>query len=56
LNTFVSPAGRSPVGINQAICAGVMGAWSELARWLLLKLPNAIVVQYQELQVDRDIF
>jgi hypothetical protein len=56
LNTLVSRAGMSRVGINQAICAGVMGAWSELARWLLQKLPNAIVVQDQELQVDRDIF
>jgi hypothetical protein len=46
----------SPVGINQAICAGVRGAWSAIARWLLQKLPNAIVVQDQELQVDRDIF
>ncbi|MEG3980467.1 hypothetical protein [Microcoleus sp. D3_18a_C4] len=27
-----------------------------LRRWLLQKLPNAIVVQNQELQVDRDIF
>jgi hypothetical protein len=33
-----------------------MGAWSAIARWLLQKLPNAIVVQGQELQVDRDIF
>jgi len=56
LNTLVSRAGMSPAGINQAICAGVMGAWSEIARWLLQKLPNAIVVQDQELQVDRDIF
>jgi len=46
----------SPAGINQAICAEVMGAWSEIARWLWQKLPNAIVVQEQELQVDRDIF
>jgi hypothetical protein len=46
----------SPAGINQAICAGVIGAWSEFARWLLQKLPNAIVVQDQELHVDRDIF
>jgi predicted Fe-S protein YdhL (DUF1289 family) len=45
-----------PVGINQEICAGVMGTRSEIARWLLQKLPNAIVVQDQELQVDRDIF
>jgi hypothetical protein len=28
LNTLVSRAGMSPVGINQAICARVMGAWS----------------------------
>jgi hypothetical protein len=46
----------SPAGINQAICAGVMGAWSELARWLWEKLPNAMVVQDQELEVERDIF
>jgi hypothetical protein len=45
-----------PMGINQAICAGVMGAWPEIARWLRQKLPNAIVVQDQELQLDRDIF
>jgi len=32
-----------------------MGAWSAI-RWLRQKLPNAIVVQDQELQVDRDIF
>ncbi|MEG4837272.1 hypothetical protein [Microcoleus sp. B9-D4] len=25
---MVSRAGMSPMGINQAICAGVMGAWS----------------------------
>jgi hypothetical protein len=56
LNNLVSRAGMSPVGINQAICAGVMGAWSQIARWLRQKLPNAIVVQDQELQVDRDIF
>jgi len=56
LNTLVSRAGMSPIGINQAICAGVMGAWSAIGRWLLQKLPNAIVVQDQELQVDRDIF
>ena len=46
----------SPAGINQAICAGVMGAWPAIARWLLQRLPNAIAVQDQELQVDRDIF
>ncbi|MEG4859114.1 hypothetical protein QUB75_16120 [Microcoleus sp. K1-B6] len=28
MNTLVSRAGMSPMGINQAICAGVMGAWS----------------------------
>ncbi|MEG4994030.1 hypothetical protein QUB19_20020 [Microcoleus sp. B4-C5] len=27
-----------------------------LRHWLLQKLPSAIVVQNQELQVDRDIF
>jgi hypothetical protein len=56
LNALLSRAGMSPAGIDRAICAGVMGAGSEIARWLLQKLPNAIVVQDQELQVDRDIF
>jgi hypothetical protein len=46
----------SPVGINQAICTGGMGPWPEIARWLRQKLPNAIVVQDQELEVERDIF
>ncbi len=46
----------SPVGINQAICARVIGAWFAIARWLRQKLPNTMVVQDQELQVDRDIF
>ncbi|HEY9300486.1 MAG TPA: hypothetical protein VIQ31_29810 [Phormidium sp.] len=46
----------SPAGIDRAICAGVMGARWELARWLQQKLPNAVVVQDQELQVERDIF
>ena len=44
------------MGIDRAICAGVMGAWPEIARWLRQKLPNAIVVPDQELQVERDIF
>jgi len=56
LNALLSRAGMSPAGINQAICAGGMGAWPAIARWLRQKLPNAIVVQDQELQVDRDIF
>ncbi|MEG4208847.1 hypothetical protein [Microcoleus sp. S13_B4] len=56
LNALLSRAGMSPVGINQAICAGGMGAWPAITRWLRQKLPNAIVVQDQELQVDRDIF
>ncbi|NQE33189.1 hypothetical protein [Microcoleus asticus] len=55
LNALLSRAGMSPAGINQAICAGGMGAWPAIARWLRQKLPNAIVVQDQELQVDRDI-
>ncbi|MEG4232816.1 hypothetical protein QUA40_11995 [Microcoleus sp. Pol11C3] len=56
LNALLSRAGMSPAGINQAICAGGMGAWPAIARWLRQKLPNAIVFQDQELQVDRDIF
>ncbi|MEG3929968.1 MULTISPECIES: hypothetical protein [unclassified Microcoleus] len=56
LNALLSRAGMSPAGINQAICAGGMGAWPAIARWLRQKLPNAIVVQDQELQGDRDIF
>jgi hypothetical protein len=56
LNALLSRAGMSPAGINQAICAGGMGAWPAIARWLRQKLPNAIVVQDQELEVDRDIF
>ncbi|MEG4325558.1 hypothetical protein [Microcoleus sp. herbarium5] len=56
LNALLSRAGMSPAGINQAICAGGMGAWPAIARWLRQKLPNAIVVQDQELQVDQDIF
>ncbi len=55
LNALLSRAGMSPAGINQAICAGGMGAWPAIARWLRQKLPNAIVVQDQELEVDRDI-
>ncbi|MEG4577647.1 hypothetical protein QUA56_34025 [Microcoleus sp. N3A4] len=56
LNALLSRAGMSPAGINQAICAGGMGAWPAIARWLRQKLPNAIVIQDQELEVDRDIF
>jgi len=56
LNALLSRAGMSPVRINQGICAGVVGARSAIARWLRQKLPNAIVVQDRELQVDRDIF
>jgi len=56
LNTLLSRAGMSPAGINRAICVGVVGARPEIAPWLLQKLPNAIVVQDQELQLDRDIF
>ncbi|MEG4807592.1 hypothetical protein QUA82_08180 [Microcoleus sp. F8-D3] len=56
LNALLSRAGMSPAGINQAICAGGMGAWPAIARWLRQKLPNAIVVQDRELQGDRDIF
>ena len=56
LNALLSRARMSPAGINQAICAGGMGAWPEIARWLRQKLPNAIVVQDQELEVERDIF
>ncbi|MEG4227636.1 hypothetical protein QUA35_16060 [Microcoleus sp. N9_B2] len=56
LNALLSRAGMSPAGINQAIYAGGMGAWPAIARWLRQKLPNAIVVQDQELQGDRDIF
>ncbi|MEG4054046.1 hypothetical protein [Microcoleus sp. Pol7_B2] len=39
MNTLISRAGMSPVGINQAICAGVMGAWSAIDR--LLVVPEA---------------
>ena len=55
LNALLSRAGMSPAGINQAICAGGMGGWPAIARWLRQKLPNAIVVQDQEFEVDRDI-
>lgn len=55
LNALLSRAGMSPAGINQAICAGGMGAWPAIARWLRQKLPNAIVVQDRDLEVDRDI-
>jgi hypothetical protein len=55
LNALLSRAGMSPAGINQAICTGGMGAWPAIARWLRQKLPNAIVVQDRELEVDRDI-
>ncbi|WP_341737658.1 hypothetical protein [Microcoleus sp. CAWBG640] len=50
LNVLLSRVGMSPVGINQAICAGGMGAWPAIARWLRQKLPNAIVVQYPEFE------
>ena len=50
LNALLSRVGMSPAGINQAICAGGMGAWPAIARWLRQKLPNAIVVQYQEFE------
>ena len=55
LNALLSRTGMSPAGINQAICAGGMGSWPAIARWLRQKLPNAIVVQDRELEVDRDI-
>jgi len=55
LNALLSRAGMSSAGINQAICAGGMGSWPAIARWLRQKLPNAIVVQDRELEVDRDI-
>ncbi|MEG3839928.1 hypothetical protein QT986_06890 [Microcoleus sp. herbarium14] len=55
LNALLSRAGMSPAGINQAICAGGMGSWAAIARWLRQKLPNAIVVQDRELEVDREI-
>jgi hypothetical protein len=55
LNALLSRAGMSPAGINQAICSGGMGGWPAIARWLRQKLPNAIVVQDRELEVDRDI-
>jgi hypothetical protein len=55
LNALLSRAGMSPAGINQAICTGGMGGWPAIARWLRQKLPNAIVVQDRELEVDRDI-
>lgn len=50
LNALLSRVGMSPVGINQAICAGGMSGWPAIARWLRQKLPNAIVVQYPEFQ------
>ncbi len=50
LNALLSRVGMSPVGINQAICAGGMGGWPAIARWLRQKLPNAIVVQYPEFE------
>lgn len=55
LNALLSRTGMSSAGINQAICAGGMGSWPAITRWLRQKLPNAIVVQDRELQVDRDI-
>ncbi|MEG3849640.1 hypothetical protein QT971_20050 [Microcoleus sp. herbarium19] len=55
LNALLSRAGMSPAGINQAICAGGMGGWAAIARWLRQKLPNAIVVQDRDLEVDRHI-
>ncbi len=55
LNALLSRAGMSPAGIDQAICAGGMGGWAAIARWLRQKLPNAIVVQDRDLEVDRDI-
>jgi hypothetical protein len=54
LNGLLSRVGMSSVGINQAICTGGMGSWPAIARWLRQKLPNAIVVQDRELEVDRD--
>ena len=55
LNALLSRAGMSPAGIDQAICAGGMGSWAAIARWLRQKLPNAIVVQDRDLEVDRHI-
>jgi hypothetical protein len=54
LNGLLSRVGMSSAGINQAICTGGMGSWPAIARWLRQKLPNAIVVQDRELEVDRD--
>ncbi|MEG5032889.1 hypothetical protein [Microcoleus sp. AT3-D2] len=54
MNTLVSRAGMSLVGINQAICAGVMGAWS--APLVRAEAAECDRGSSQELQVDRDIF
>ncbi|MEP6517919.1 hypothetical protein [Microcoleus vaginatus] len=57
LNTLVSRAGMSLVGLIRRFLRGlwVLGLRS-IACWLRQKLPKAIVVQDQELQVDRHIF
>jgi hypothetical protein len=55
LNALLSRVGMSPVGINQVICTGGMGSWPSLARWLRQKLPNARVIQDQELNAAGEV-
>jgi hypothetical protein len=55
LNAMLCRVGMSPVGINQVICTGGMGSWPSLARWLRQKLPNARVIQDQELDAAREV-
>jgi len=55
LNALLSRVGMSPVGINQVICTGGMGSWPSLARWLRQKLPNARVIQDQELDAAGEV-
>ena len=55
LNALLSRVGMSPVGINQVICTGGMGSLPSLARWLRQKLPNARVIQDQELEAPGEV-
>ena len=55
LNALLSRVRMSPVAINQVICTGGMGSWPSLAGWLRQKLPNARVIQDQELDAAGEV-
>ncbi|ERT08420.1 hypothetical protein M595_1616 [Lyngbya aestuarii BL J] len=54
LNHVIVKAGRSSIGINQALCMGGNGVWTGLNRWLRQKLPNAVICQNDSQQSSID--